>query len=426
MDYKEAIAYIESSQKLGSKLGFERIRTLLDKMKSPEKKLKIIHVGGTNGKGSTISFMSRILMAAGYKVGTYTSPSIHSFSEQISINGNDISEDHITRLAAYTKPLTDKMSSTEVGMPTEFELITAMAFHYFYEENCDFVLLEVGLGGRLDATNIIEDPELSLITAISYDHMAILGETLAEIAYEKAGIIKPNSQVVLYPQEEAALAVLEDYCEKQDAILHKVGFSTLKIHCSDTSKQVFDFEGYKSLEISLLGTHQINNALTALKAVEVLISKGYEISQDHIRQGLKKAKWPGRLEILSKAPDFFVDGAHNPQGAKALADNLSRLFPGKKIIFIVGILADKDYKMMMKPIIKIAQSFITVTPKSVRALKAEELESYLRPFGIEVTKAKDVNSAITKALQLALEDDIICAFGSLYYIGEVRTYFGLS
>ena len=426
MDYNEAMEYIHGMQKFGSKPGLERIKMLLAYMMNPQKELKFIHVGGTNGKGSTVSFISSILIEAGYRVGIYTSPSIHRFSERIRINDCEIPEQGIARIAESIKTITELMIHNGWEHPTEFEVVTAMAFQYFYELNCDFVVLEVGLGGRLDSTNSIDASEVSVITTISYDHMEVLGDTLPEIAYEKAGIIKQNGNVVLYPQERAVERVFEVMCEKQRAVLYKADFSTLIPHSSDIRKQVFDFEEYQSLKISLAGTHQINNAAVAIKAIEVLKRKGYKITEDNLRKGLEKTKWAGRLEMVNEQPRFLIDGAHNMEGAIKLADNLSILFPGKKITFILGVLADKDYKSMVENVIPIAERFITVTPKNVRALSAQDLEVYLKSFGMHVIHGGNVETAISEALGLVSNDDIICAFGSLYYIGEVREYFGLN
>lgn len=424
MDYSGAMRYIHGMQKFGSKPGLDRIRKLLDCMMNPQKKLKFIHVGGTNGKGSTVSFISNILIEAGYKVGIFISPSIHRFSERIRINHCEISEPDIARIAENIKIITETMVYNGFEHPTEFEVVTAMAFQYFYEQNCDIVVLEVGLGGRVDSTNIIDMSEVSVITTINYDHMEVLGDTLLKIAYEKAGIIKQNGTVVIYQQEQAVERVFEETCKEQGALLHKVDFSTLIPHVSDARKQEFDFDEYKSLDISLLGVHQMNNASVAIKTIDILRSKGYKITDDNLRKGLEKTKWPGRLEIVNKQPCFLIDGAHNIEGAKTLADNLSTLFPGKKITFIVGVLADKDYKSMIENVIHIAERFITVTPKSIRALSAQDLELYLKAYRTDVINSGDVEAAISEAFRLVSNNDIICAFGSLYYIGEVREYFG--
>jgi len=425
MDYNEAMDYIHGMLKFGNKPGLDRIRMLLEYMGNPHRNLKIIHVGGTNGKGSVVSFISTILMEAGYKVGIYTSPSIHRFSERIRINDTEISELEIARITADVKQNVELMMNCIAANPTEFEIVTALAFQYFHEKNCDFVVLEVGLGGRLDATNIIDTAEVSVITTINYDHMEVLGDTLPKIAFEKAGIIKENNDVVLYPQEPDVERVFETVCREKIAKLHKVDFSTLKNNFYDIIKQEFDFEGYKSLKVSLLGEHQIKNAAVAIKTVEVLHSKGYQITENDIRRGLIKTKWAGRFEIINECPFFIIDGAHNIEGAKTLANNLRKFFPGRKITFITGVLADKDYKSMMEAVIPLAERFITVTPNSPRALSSKDLEMYLKSYCNNVADGGEIREAIKLSLKWASKDEIICAFGSLYYIGQVREYFGL-
>lgn len=426
MEYKQAMEYIHDVNKFGSKLGLDRIRDLLEQMENPQNKLKFIHVGGTNGKGSTVSFISSILKEAGYKVGIYTSPCIHRFSERIKINNTEISEKDIARIISSIKPKIDFLINNGTEALTEFEIVTAMAFQYFYEQNCDFVVLEVGLGGRLDSTNIIDSSEVSVITTINYDHMDVLGDTLPKIANEKAGIIKDNGSVVLYPQEKAVEEVFDKICRKHNAKLHKVDFSTLKILNSDISVQKFNFENYESLKISLLGIHQVQNAIVAIKTIEILNSKGYDVSEQALRDGLEKAKWPGRLEIVNKKPLFLIDGAHNIEGVKTLANNLKNLFPNKKITFIAGVLKDKDYKSMMEVIIPVAERFITVEPNNSRALSSKELEKYLKEQGIKAIDGGKVKEAVELALKSISDEEVICAFGSLYYIGEVREYFGLN
>jgi dihydrofolate synthase/folylpolyglutamate synthase len=425
MDYDEAMAFINESHKYGSKLGLDRIRTLMEYMGNPEKKLKFVHVGGTNGKGSTASFISNILIEAGYKVGVYTSPYIHRFSERIRINNLEIPEEDIARITDSIEPKIMKMLENGSDPVTEFEIVTAMAFQYFCEKGCDIVVLEVGLGGRMDSTNIIDKTEVSVITTIDFDHMDMLGETLPQIAYEKAGIIKKNGTVVLYPQEYLIEKLFDVVCEERRAELHKVDFSNLLSHSYGLAAQEFDFESYKSLKISLLGDHQIKNAAVAIKAVGALIDKGYKINESDIREGLQNTRWAGRLEILNEKPLFLVDGAHNIEGAENLSRNLKRLFPGKKITFIAGVLADKDYKSMLKQVIPIAEKFITVTPGNPRALNAQDLAACIESSNVKVSSSVEIEEAVHAAIGSASAGDVICAFGSLYYIGQVRECFGL-
>jgi dihydrofolate synthase/folylpolyglutamate synthase len=423
MNYKEAIEYINKTQKFGIRPGLEAIEMLLNFMGNPQKMLKYVHVAGTNGKGSTVSFISSVLIEAGYKVGIFTSPSIQRFSEKIRVNHTEIPECDIARIISSMKEKIELILRSGGSSPTEFEIITALAFQYFAEQGCDLVVLEAGLGGRLDSTNIIGKPEVAVITTINYDHMDVLGDTLTEIASEKAGIIKEECDVVLYPQEQDVQTVVDQVCERQGAKLHKVDFSSLQIKSFDFQKQKFDYEAYTSLETSLLGDHQIKNAAIAIKTIEVLQGKGYRVNEQIIRKGLSKAKWPGRFEMVNQSPVFLVDGAHNVQGVLTLNDNLKKLFPGKKVTFMIGVLSDKDYKAMIRVISPIAKSFITVTPNNSRALKAQDLKLFLESHSLNALACESTEEAIRMCLKFALPDEIICAFGSLYYIGEIRKYF---
>lgn len=423
MYYKEAMEYIQRTQNLGIKLGLRRMSILLKHLGDPHKKLKYIHVAGTNGKGSTVAFISSILVEAGYKVGIYTSPSIQRFSERIRVNSAEIPEADIARITGIIKEKVELMLDKGISNPTEFEIVTAMAFQYFAEQCCDIVVLEVGLGGRLDSTNIIESVEAAVITTINYDHMDVLGNTLLEIAFEKAGIIKKNCDVVLYPQGLAVERLFEQVCHRQRARLHKVELSSFSPVGFDKVRQEFNYEGYKSLEISLLGNYQIRNAAVAIKTIDILKEKDYQVNEEALRKGLAKAKWPGRFEIVNISPLFLIDGAHNTEGVITLVDNLRRYFPEKKITFITGILADKDYKSMMEAVIPMAKRFITVTPKNSRALSAQELAKFLKSHCVNVLVGEKTENAIRKSLDLCLNDEMICAFGSFYFIGDIREYF---
>jgi dihydrofolate synthase/folylpolyglutamate synthase len=423
MNYEQALEFIHSTHKFGSKLGLHNIGILLDLMGNPQKKLKFVHVAGTNGKGSTASFISSILTQAGYRTGVFTSPYIERFTERIKIGNDDIPREDLARITEFVKDKVDIMLQIGENHPTEFEIVTAIAFQYFYEKNCDIVVLEVGLGGRFDSTNIIDTSLVSAITTISYDHMDRLGATLSEIAFEKAGIIKQNGDVVVYPQTEEAGKVLRNVCAERNSKLVVVDFSGLRLISSGVDGQVFDFEGYKSLKILLLGQHQTRNAAVAIKTIEILREKGFNISEQTIRDGLLKMKWPGRLEVLKRNPLFLIDGAHNIEGAKALADALKTYFPGKRIFFILGVLKDKDFNSMIEAVIPLAHCFITVTPNNDRALSAEELSQILVSYCKSVYVSDTIELAIRTSLELASQDDIICAFGSLYYVGEVRKHF---
>ena len=425
MDYKEAMQYIHEAQKFGSRPGLESIRKLLEYMGNPQKRLEFVHVAGTNGKGSTVAFISQILMEAGYLVGIYTSPFIQRFSERIKVNGEEIPEAEIAGITGIIKQAVDRMVQNGEENPTEFDIVTAMGFQYFADQHCDIVVLEVGLGGRLDSTNIIDAPEAAVITTISYDHMDVLGDTLDKIAFEKAGIIKTGGDVVLYPQEPEIEKLVERICTERRAKLHEVELSDLRPVSFSLSGQKFGFKGYNALNIALLGEHQIKNAAVAISTAEILNAKGYCISKDAIRRGLADTKWPGRFEIIHKDPLLLIDGAHNVQGVTILKEGLCKYFPGKKFSFLVGVLADKEYQAMMGIIAPLAERFVTVTPENSRALNAQDLADYLARYGKPVMSCDRLEDAIRKGTDLCGQDGMLCAFGSLYYIGKVRELFGL-
>ncbi len=425
MEYNEALEYIHGTYKFGIKLGLENIKSLLKLMGDPQKKLKFVHIAGTNGKGSTVAFISSILTEAGLKTGIYTSPFINRYNERIKINSKNISDCELAYLTATVKEKVDEMLADGGSHPTEFEIGTAIALKYFADNNCDIVVLEVGMGGRFDSTNIIEEALVSVITTISFDHMQWLGSTLPEIAFEKAGIIKEKGTVVLYPQRREVEEVFEAVCTEKEAHLVKVDFSKLCTLKFDIQGRTFNFENHKELKIKLLGEHQAKNAVVALKAVEILHNKGYNITEDAIKKGLLKAVWPGRFEVVNEKPVVIIDGAHNREGAKVLADTLKNYFPNKKITFIIGVLKDKEYIQIIEAVIPAAKRFVTVTPNNKRALASKELANIISTYCKNVQDSDTIVNAIDKCLGEAGPDDIICVFGSLYYIGEVRKYFGL-
>lgn len=423
MNYNEALDYIHGTLKFGSKLGLHNIAALLELMGNPHKKLKYVHVGGTNGKGSTVAFISSILMSSGYKVGTFISPYIQRFTERITVNGKEISEVALARITAFVKEKIEIMLAKGYNHPTEFEIVTAIGFQYYYECNCDIVVLEVGLGGRFDSTNVIDTPLAAVITTISYDHMNILGDTLPKIAFEKAGIIKEMGDVIVYPQVLEVQQVFDEACSEKGCRLYKAEIDKVELLDFAVEGQTFNYKEYKDLQIGLIGEHQVRNAAVALKVTEVLNNKGFSISEEAIRIGLKNARWPGRLEVVSKQPLFMIDGAHNAEGARVMADALQKYFPHRRKIFIIGVLRDKNIDSILEAVAPIAHQFITVTPNSERALSAINLSKIILNYCNNVLTSDKIVSGIKAALKNSSNDDIICAFGSLYYIGEIREYF---
>jgi dihydrofolate synthase/folylpolyglutamate synthase len=423
MNYNEAIEYIHSTHKYGWKLGLANITRLLELMGNPHQKLKYIHIAGTNGKGSTAAFISSILIEAGYRVGIFTSPYLERFTERMKVNKLEISEEELSRITEFVKRKVDIMLERGDSHPTEFEIVTAIAFQYFNDNDCDIVVLEVGLGGRFDSTNVIDTPLVSIITSISYDHMNILGNSLKKIAFEKAGIIKPGGDVVIAPQAVEIERVLENICSERKAKLHKVDFSSIKYMDFNDSEQVFHYNNYEFLRVSLLGDHQIKNAVIAIETCKVIRNRGFVITEKYIRKGLINAKWPGRLEILRRQPVFLIDGAHNTEGIKAFCDALIKYFPNSRKIFIVGVLRDKDYKSMLELVIPFSDMFITITPDNDRALPAKDLAIFISAYCKNVLISDTIEDAIKTSLQTADSCDVVCAFGSLYFVGEVRKCF---
>ena len=413
-----ATEYINSYSWLGSRPGLERISELMRRLGNPQDKLKIIHLAGTNGKGSTASFLASVLQVAGYKTGLYTSPFIHTMHEEIRVNGTPISDSELERAVALVRPAAEAMDDH----PTTFELKTAIAFCHFLNENCDAVVLETGMGGELDSTNVAAAPELCVITPIDMDHMEYLGRTIATIAKAKAGIIKPGRPVVTANQHPDALAVLENTAAEKNAELTRTDLTKLVPGSFSFEGQQFSFGELRDLTIGFLGRYQMENAATALTALQKLAKMGWNIPEHAIRTGLANARWPGRFELVKKEPAIIVDGGHNAQGALALADNLKRYFPCKKIIFVMGILADKDMEAILKPILPLAKQFFTITPDSPRAMDAADLAEYIAKQSIPATAMDSIAAAIDNAAQLAGLDGVVCYFGSLYSLSDVLNH----
>lgn len=419
MNFTELLESISDKNWKGKTFRLDRVKFLLENLGNPEKNLEYIHVAGTNGKGSTSAMLASILKEAGYKTGLFTSPYIQVPNERIQINGENIPEEDLLAMIDLMKAIIKKMDDR----PTEFELITVLALLYFDHKKCDIVVLEVGLGGRLDATNVIPVPEVAVITSIGLDHTEELGDTVEKIAAEKGGIIKEYGEVVLYQQEQSVIKVVEEICRKKKARLHVVDFSHLKIITSNLQGQRINFEDFENISLGLLGEYQVRNAAVALTAVEVLRNKGWIISDMSVVEGMRKVKWPGRFEVLHEKPYLIVDGAHNFNGVQALVRNLDKYFTGKKVNFVMGVLRDKDYDKMVDLILPYAKRIILVRPDSDRALSTQELTNVIRKKGFtNIIQEPLVSNAITQSLQLS-EEEITIALGSLYMIGEIKDMF---
>ena len=429
------ISLIEELKKRGSVPGLDAIEGLLEELGHPEDNLKVVHIAGTNGKGSIFAYLSSILIAAGFKVGRYISPTISCYEERFQINGEYITKDELARLYNIVEEAMKREEEKTGLKPTLFEVETAISFLYFKEEEVDYALIEVGMGGRMDATNVIRHPELTVISSISYDHQAFLGDTLEEIAWQKAGIIKESCPVVLSENSDEVCKVIE-----QEATKKKVKCIEIK----PTDYEVLSETPYGSTflwkeqryETKLPGRHQVSNAVTALAASEYLFRKDYEknnarkaiakkLDEMNVKSaqqgGIIRTCWPGRLEVLKKEPLFYRDGAHNPDGAKKLAAFLQKYFTNKKIIYIMGVLKDKEYKKMLRYLMPMAKEVYVFKPKNERGLSAQILADTIKEVAdVSVTIESDVNAAVFRALDTAKPDDVLVACGSLSFMEEME------
>ena len=416
MNAEQAIAYIHSVCWKGSIPGLGRTQELLEKMGNPEKKLKFVHIAGTNGKGSTAAMTASILSKAGYRTGLYTSPYIYRFHERIQVDGVEISDEDLTEITEYVKPLADSMEQS----PTEFELVCCIAFEYFYRKKCDIVVLEVGMGGAWDATNVIEVPEVAVITNIGLDHTEYLGDTVEKIAETKSGIFKPHGHAVVYRSTPSVEAVYERVCAERDVSLRKADFDGLVLKAHTLEGQVFDCGSRKNLVLPLLGDHQLHNASVVLSIADTLIGEGWKISEQNIYDGIRDVRWPGRFDIVCRKPLFIIDGGHNPQCIEALVKNIRDYLAGKKVIALTGVLADKDYADMYKPVMPLVDRFVCITPPNPRKLEAQQLARYLQQAGAQAQASESLLDGVKKAMDLAGEDGVVLCFGSLYSIGGIR------
>ncbi len=426
--YEEVIHIIQNTRRFGSLTGFEVSKRMLEQLGNPQSGIPFVHVAGTNGKGSTTAFLCKILEQTGKKVGMFTSPHLITFEERIRINGAYIPKADVTRLGNYLLEMQFDVS------PTMFDYCLAMAVLYFKEQSCDIMVIETGIGGRFDSTNALGKPEVAVITKIGFDHMAVLGNTLEEIAWEKAGIIKEGCSVVAHEQQKEIEQVLRQAMED-------VGAFSMYV----PTKEDFDF--VRNIPMRMTTGYQIENAATALLAARVLFQTWEregslvltkETQEAYIRAGISEAFWKGRMEIINEQPFFMIDGAHNAHGVAALSRSLKELYPGEKFHFIMGVMADKDYEEMIDVLLPLAIDFVTVTPESDRALQSKDLAECIERKGVEARFAEDMEEVIRPLLPI-LEDSIIAkqggenliyrtedqektiAFGSLYFIGAIES-----
>lgn len=397
MNYAEARVYLDEVSKYGSVLGLENMRELLDRLGNPQDDLKFIHISGTNGKGSVLAYLSTILSGAGYRTGRYISPTLFSYRERIQVDEQKIEKESLARHVTAIAKAIDEMKAENAGNPTAFEVETALAFLYFKEKDCDIVVLETGLGGALDATNIIKTTVMEVIAPISMDHMEFLGDTLEKIAMQKAGIIKPHTSVVSASQEADAKKVLANVCKENRCSMYMVDPTQITDVIYDVDEQQFSYKNWKDIKITLAGSYQILNAALALEGVEELRRLGYHLTDEQVRKGLYRAVWCGRFTLLSKNPAVIIDGAHNPGAAKELKHSLDLYFKGKNLYYIFGVFQDKDYQEVIRLTAPMAKHIITVqTPGNPRALPANELKEAVHLVNPSVEAAQSIQEAVKK------------------------------
>lgn len=424
MNYEEAIAYIDDITGISAKVGLVRIKRILEKFGNPQNNLKIIHVAGTNGKGSVCAMLANILIQMGNVVGLYTSPHLKCYNERYQINFTMISNEDFANYMELIKQNCDEMVKNGEGQPTVFEVLTCLAFLYFAEKKVNYVVLEVGLGGKFDATNIIEAPILSIITSIGKDHIEYLGDSLEQIAAEKGGIIKNNCPVVLASQNESVYHVIKQICEEKGTQLYYAQQNYIKVLSQKLDKTIFSIKNkfleYESIELSLLGSYQIQNCATVLLACKVLADKKVSLDEKAIREGIKTTYWAGRMELCAENPALFVDGAHNYDGICALKETLQNYFTDKKITLVVGILKDKEYEKMVDIILPFVHKIVITEPDSQRKLNINNLKSLIICCGKPVYEYKEIKEALRCAKKITDEKDIICCAGSLYMVGKIK------
>ncbi len=437
MNFEQALEFIESCNPKGMVFGLDKIRNLLARVGSPDKKLKFIHIAGTNGKGSVGAYLSSILVHSGYKIGRYVSPTIIEYCERIQIQDENgcryISKDSICEKTEQIKNAIMKMKEENLEMPTAFEIETVIGFLEFLEQGCDYVVLEAGLGGREDATNIVENVELAILTSISKDHMGVLGDTVAQIAEQKSGIIKHGIDVVCYDfaycEDGTEIeAVIQAACRNAEATYHKADFQKLSDIEYSLDGTSFRYKNHL-YQITLLGENQPKNVALAIEAAECLKRKGYSITTEAMEKGLATTEWKGRFSIVNRKPLVIVDGAHNEDAAHSLAKSLQLYFPNKKLTFIMGVFADKEYEKILELTTPFAKRVITIQSDNPRALPSDELAVVVSKYVDDVIDEKTAKQALDLLVkqcntnQAQDEEEVILAFGSLSFLGEIYQYF---
>ena len=420
MLYEEARVYLEHVSKYGSVLGLESIRHLMEELGNPQNELQVIHIAGTNGKGSILAYVSTVLQCAGWKVGRYISPTVMEYLERFQIDGEYMPKEVLLPIVEEVKWAAEQMQMKGMPYPTVFEIETAIAFVYFARENCDYVVLETGLGGRLDATNIVKNTKVCVFASISMDHMAVLGDTLAEIAEEKAGILKTESVAVSYPQTEEVRKILQQKADEKNIPLWFADKEQVVVQKEELGSQNFSYKEFQDVEIQLTGRNQIENAITALEVIRALRNQNVSIPDEAIYQGMRRTVWPGRFQVLEASPLVIVDGAHNEDATRRLAENIQTYLQGRPIIGVMGVFKDKAYKTIIEIMQPYLEYVYTIDlPNKDRTLDRRELVRVLKAQGISAEDCESVEKALRKAKKSAKDGQAVLVFGSLSYLGEV-------
>ncbi|SDK27187.1 bifunctional folylpolyglutamate synthase/dihydrofolate synthase [Alkalibacterium thalassium] len=420
MNMTEVIELVNTNRGTGQKENLNRMRLLMSKLGNPQDSLRVVHIAGTNGKGSVSAFLSSILSQAGIKSGVYTSPHLESINERIKISGQMITDDAFIEATEIVAPFVEQVEEETGERLYSFEILTAVALLHFSVCGCELVILETGIGGRLDATNVVSSSEASIITSIGYDHMKVLGDTIEQIAAEKAGIIKSNGLVIFPEMSEEVDAVISRKAADVQADMIKVTPNHISsVNMTDTYSS-FSYKEMDGLVIHLLGRHQIINAVLAVEASQILEQRGFAITSEHIRRGLELAAWPGRMEKISEHPTILIDGAHNPEGVAALRENIGYLFPDEPLTFVVGMMKDKEYKEMIEQMLPYAEKVLTVSPDPYRGFDAEATADWLKDKGQDAQAFKSVDELIVELKSQSYLNRKVIVFGSLYLIGDMR------
>lgn len=422
MNYIDAMDFLEETKKYGSQLGLTSIQNLMAELGNIQDEIPLVHIGGTNGKGSVGAMLSQVLTEAGYRVGRFCTPDVFVYEDEFQMNGINIEKGRLAQLFTRVKAACEKLVAQGMAHPTRFEVETAAAFLWFYEENCDMALLEVGMGGATDATNLIRKPLVSVLTSISMDHIRFLGNSLAEIATVKSGIIKPQVPVVTMQQKPEAMEVIKKKAEGMQAELIVADITQVQNITQKDGRYAFEWKAPRCIPVtlSLCGAFQVENAVCVINALRILQKKYPKITETVIQQGLSHTIWHGRMEQIGTGPDFYLDGAHNEDAVRKLRKTLDESFSNRRIVYIMGVLADKDYEKMITMMYQPGDRVYTVTPQNPRALDGKELEKQLFGQNIDAQYCENIQDAVLYALRDAQKEDMILAFGSLSYLRDVR------